>query len=78
VFAIEGADIEQLQHTRRRRKMAKMMSNLRKELSRRGVLGTLMAWHRGYLRPGVETVLVGTDERGNRYFEATELPFGTA
>lgn len=39
-------------------------------------MGTLMAWHRGYLRPGVNSVLVGTDERGNRYFEATELPFG--
>lgn len=58
-------------------KMAKMLTNLRNEVSRRGVLGTLMAWHRGYLRPGVNSVLVGTDERGNRYFEATELPFGT-
>jgi hypothetical protein len=58
-------------------KMAKMLTNLRSEVSRRGVLGTLMAWHRGYLRPGVNSVLVGTDERGNRYFEATELPFGT-
>lgn len=54
-----------------------MLTNLRSEVSRRGVLGTLMAWHRGYLRPGVNSVLVGTDERGNRYFEATELPFGT-
>jgi len=56
--------------------MGKFLRNLGREVSRRGLLGTLMAWHRGYLRPGVNYTLVGIDQAGNHYYESKELPFG--